>query len=666
MSMTSPQAPAAPQASRHPAVSVVLATYNGSRFLEQAIVSVLAQTCRDYQFIIIDDGSTDPQVRAICDRYADRIEYVYQENRGLAGARNAGIARARGEYICFIDDDDAWKPEKLAKQLAFMRSFRPEENVAMASTWLDLVDPEGRLIGRQGHDLSGDVHRRLLFESPVDAPSSVMIRRDVFAAVGPYDESLRYAEDRDMWLRISRRYRLRSLNEHLVYYRVRPGSMSRNTEGQARDILAGLERTFEECRDDPEVQALRPRAMASLHLRWAVSRFYQADGHGCREHFRTAREIRPGSATRYHRLLYLASYLGDAPVRGFLRTYRMGKGLVQRMTSLARPVVLHAPRQATAAARRRAPRVLRLAAAAMHEALFLVRLSLSFALLPVRWLLPPQTGIALYNVLWRSARRTDLDSLANWYEYDHSIAPYLSLAGADTWLEGRCVVDMGAGSGGKAISCLRERARSVIAIEIDEHRLREARALTGAHLTVEQQGHLTLLRASAYQLPIRDETVDTVVSYTVFEHLSRPREALAEAFRVLRPGGQVLLYYHFFCSPYGAHLVQFVRFPWPTRFFRGDDLVQHYSGKLVRDQARGLCQATFPPGVGLAECTHDHFVSLNRLPPEEFESLLTDRPWQVVKAGYYGPRRALMWLGKLRPAWRKYAHDGKYYLLRKP
>ncbi len=665
MTTASPQVSATRHASRHPAVTVVLATYNGSRFLEQAIASVLAQTCRDYEFIIIDDGSTDPQVRAICDRYADRVEYVYQENRGLAGARNAGIARARGEYVCFIDDDDAWKPEKLAKQLAFMRSLPPEDNVAMVSTWLDLVDPEGRLIGRQGHDLTGDVHRRLLFESPVDAPSSVMIRRDVFAAVGPYDESLRYAEDRDMWLRISHRYRLRSLNEHLVYYRVRPGSMSRNTEGQARDILAGLERTFEECRDDPEVQTLKPRAIALLHLRWAVSRFYQADCRGCREHFRIARQLSPGPATRYHRLVHLASYLGDMPVRGFLRAYRLAKGLVQRMTSRSMPVVLRAPRQA-ATSQRRAPRVLRLAAAAAHEGLFLARVSLSFALLPVRWLLPPRTGIALYNALWRGARRTDLDSLTNWYEYDHSIAPYLAVAGADTWLAGRCVVDMGAGSGGKAISCLREGARSVIGIEIDAHRVREAGALANARLTEEQQGRLALLRASAYQLPLRDQTADTVVSYTVFEHLSQPREALAEAFRVLRPGGHMLLYYHFFCSPYGAHLVQFIRFPWPTRFFRGADLVQYYSGKLARDQARGLCQATFPPGVGLAECAHDHFMSLNRLPPEEFELLLTDRPWQVVKAGYYGPRRALMWLGKLRPAWRKYAHDGKYYLLRKP
>jgi SAM-dependent methyltransferase len=190
--------------------------------------------------------------------------------------------------------------------------------------------------------------------------------------------------------------------------------------------------------------------------------------------------------------------------------------------------------------------------------------------------------------------------------------------------------------------------------------------LAAAHLASGVREKLALLRASAFELPLQDSVADTVISYTVFEHLSQPRDALAEAFRVLRPGGHVLLYYHYFCSPYGAHMVQFVRFPWPTLFFRDADLTRCYNRQLSSDRAKGLCQATFAAGQDLSDCAHDHFASLNRLSPDDFESMLADRPWQVVKSGYYGPRRALLWLGKLRPAWRRYAYDGKYYLLRKP
>ncbi len=228
------QAPA--RSDRKPVVSVVLATYNGSQFLEQAIQSVLGQTFPDYELIVVDDGSSDPGVKAICAKYAGQMRYVYQENRGLAAARNTGIRHAQGEFICFLDDDDAWKPEKLARQLAFMRSFRPEDNVAMVSTWLELIDPAGMVIGKQGHDLRGDAYQELFFRTPVDAPSSVMIRRDAFDRVGLHDESLWYAQDRDMWLRIARHFEIRSLNEHLVSYRVRPGSMSHNHEGRLRDV----------------------------------------------------------------------------------------------------------------------------------------------------------------------------------------------------------------------------------------------------------------------------------------------------------------------------------------------------------------------------------------------------------------------------------------------
>jgi glycosyltransferase involved in cell wall biosynthesis len=117
MTDTAPHAP--------PKVSVLIATYNRARMLGAAIDSVLAQSYQDFELIVVDDGSTDGTRELVARRYGSAVRYIYQENRGRSEARNTGIKAARGDFFAFLDSDDAWLPEKLARQVRLLEQ-RPQ------------------------------------------------------------------------------------------------------------------------------------------------------------------------------------------------------------------------------------------------------------------------------------------------------------------------------------------------------------------------------------------------------------------------------------------------------------------------------------------------------------------------------------------------------------
>jgi glycosyltransferase involved in cell wall biosynthesis len=212
-----------------PAVSVVIPAYNADWCVAKAVDSVLAQDCRDYEVLVVDDGSTD-DTAAVVARYGDAIRVVRQRNLGLSAARNTGIRESRGEYVAFLDADDWWLPGKLDRQLALMRA-RPE--VGFCSTAARVEDPEGRLINLwaaahwQGPFI---VH---LFGSNADVAgsgSAVVARRRLFDQVGGFDESLRSLEDIDMWMRLAAVADYACIDEPLAVILKRPGSMSRNLD----------------------------------------------------------------------------------------------------------------------------------------------------------------------------------------------------------------------------------------------------------------------------------------------------------------------------------------------------------------------------------------------------------------------------------------------------
>jgi len=202
-----------------PLVSVIIPTYNKSQYLREAIKSVLNQTYKNIEVIVVDDGSTD-NTKEIVESFNDsRIIYIFQENKGPAIARNTGIKKAQGEYIAFLDSDDLWLKEKLEKQVDFMEK---NSEIGLLGTGCYEVTDKGKIIGKKIFPIKNKILQKDLIKYNSFIQSSVMIRKEVFDKVGLYDKSFRESEDYELWLRIAGNYKVRNLAEALTikrYYR---------------------------------------------------------------------------------------------------------------------------------------------------------------------------------------------------------------------------------------------------------------------------------------------------------------------------------------------------------------------------------------------------------------------------------------------------------------
>jgi len=207
-----------------PAVSVVMSVYNGLPYLEEAVGSVLHQTFEDFEFIIINDGSTDGS-GAVLERMGgqdSRIRLFHQENQGLAAALNRGIDAARGPYIARMDDDDISFPKRLERQVQFLDAH-PE--VGVLGTQISSIDAEGNAHPSYWAlpTTPGLTAWRTLFRCSLCHPA-VMMRREVVTQVGGYDASLQAGQDTELWSRLVLRTRLQSLPEVLLQRRMWGGN----------------------------------------------------------------------------------------------------------------------------------------------------------------------------------------------------------------------------------------------------------------------------------------------------------------------------------------------------------------------------------------------------------------------------------------------------------
>ena len=200
-----------------PSVSVLMPVYNGEEYLGEAIESILNQTFRDFEFIIINDGSTDHSAEIVQSYDDPRIRYFESEqNMGLARSLNRGLALARSPYITRMDQDDISLPERLAKQVD---SLNAHPEVGVLGCAVQLIDAGGKLSNIQRYPAEHGVLRwHLCFKSPIAHPT-VMMRREVVARVGGYSIDIVHAEDYDLWRRLSWVTHLSNLEEVLLCYR---------------------------------------------------------------------------------------------------------------------------------------------------------------------------------------------------------------------------------------------------------------------------------------------------------------------------------------------------------------------------------------------------------------------------------------------------------------
>lgn len=290
-------------------VSVVIPTYNSSVSLREAIESVLAQTYKDFEIIVIDDGSTD-DTEAVVRSLGNRVGYFKQENQGAGAARNAGIKRSRGEYIAFLDADDLWGAGKLDQQIPLLE-HDPQLGLVY-SDWA-VVSSDGVI--EQSYlqkvpSASGYVFDKLVQWGFI-LTSGVVVRRTCLDDVGDFDNSLSIAQDYDLWLRICYRWKVALVEKPLVTKRNWDGSLSSNLEKTAVERIALFEKILGNFSDMPNRTRRIVRRQLALHY-WDVGYHYfdQLLFREARENFLASlrQDWRNGRALRY-----LAASLLPAP-----------------------------------------------------------------------------------------------------------------------------------------------------------------------------------------------------------------------------------------------------------------------------------------------------------------------------------------------------------------
>ena len=238
-----------------PKVTVLLAVYNGEPYVRQAVESVLTQTFVDFEFLIVDDASTDGTVPTIASFDDDRIRLLRNDrNLGQVPSLNRGLAEARGEYVARLDHDDYCLPTRLERQVEVLDT-NPE--IGLVGTWMKIVEEGGHRVGWLRStiaDYPEFVFHTLIMRVLISHPSA-MYRRAPVAELGGYDESAGPAEDKDLWRRLAlERWDARLVPEPLVVYRLHDAQLSK--------VHADYQREVDERSQERFLTALSPRSPA--------------------------------------------------------------------------------------------------------------------------------------------------------------------------------------------------------------------------------------------------------------------------------------------------------------------------------------------------------------------------------------------------------------------
>ena len=215
---------------KNPLISVVIPSYNHSRYIGKTIDSILNQTVTDLELIIIDDGSADDSLAVIQSKLAEfegkNVRLISRANKGLCYTLNEGLRLAKGKYFAYIGSDDIWDLRKLEKQVEAIESSAKNTMASYTDTFI--IDGEGDIIDRYGRQYNyrgGDIYRdliRMRFQPP--SPTNLFLRSAIIS-VGGFNEN-QLIEDKDLWVRMSRLYNIVYVDEPLAYYRVHGNNVS--------------------------------------------------------------------------------------------------------------------------------------------------------------------------------------------------------------------------------------------------------------------------------------------------------------------------------------------------------------------------------------------------------------------------------------------------------
>jgi len=270
-----------------PPVSVVIATYNRAHFLPETIESVLGQRFRDFELIVVDDGSTD-DTRQVIESYGSRVKYYYQENGGPSAARNLGVRNARGAWIAIQDSDDLATPDYLATLYGYAREHSD----------CGMVFANGAYLGGPEHSrdtiIPRDKSQRLakdgvrladLFEKSIVRLQAALISRSCYDAVGGHDESLRICMDLDLSFRLFMAYPVSYIDRVVFLYRKHEGNSGRNEELRLSENIRVIEKLVATC---PHARDLLGRC--AVDRRTAYRYYRLAKGRWKRKQFNAARQ----------------------------------------------------------------------------------------------------------------------------------------------------------------------------------------------------------------------------------------------------------------------------------------------------------------------------------------------------------------------------------------
>jgi len=208
-------------------VSILMNCYNGEKYLQETVDSVIAQTYEDWELIFWDNQSIDKTAEIIHGYNDDRIKYFYASKFTLLGeARNLGIEKCSSEWIACLDSDDLWDKEKLEHSFLTLEKYEDKENVSLIYSLSNMIDEESNIFSKTEKAPSGDIHEQLLIEGNFIVFSSIIIRKDISEYYGNIDASLQFCTDYDLLLKITKKYKAVGVKACLTGYRIHDNNIT--------------------------------------------------------------------------------------------------------------------------------------------------------------------------------------------------------------------------------------------------------------------------------------------------------------------------------------------------------------------------------------------------------------------------------------------------------